>query len=76
MNEVQELIAKLRGKGWTQAAIADELGVDSDSVYRWEVGLRSPANAVGVVTVLRGLVQKKRIPKRRRFKGKRNPPAS
>jgi transcriptional regulator with XRE-family HTH domain len=76
MNEVQELIAELRGKGWTLAAIADELKVDHDTVYRWQRGLRSPANPVGVLAVLKGLLQRRRVPKRRRYVGKRNPPAT
>jgi transcriptional regulator with XRE-family HTH domain len=74
MREVQELIAELQKKGWTLAAIADELGVDDASVYRWLRGLRSPANEVGVLVVLRGLLQRRRIPKRKRYK--RNPPST
>jgi transcriptional regulator with XRE-family HTH domain len=76
VNEVRELIAALRTKGWTVAAIADHLKVDRDSVYRWERGLRSPANAVGVVLALRRLLQRRRIPKRSRRGSKRNPPAT
>jgi hypothetical protein len=34
-----------------------------DSVYRWERGLRSPTNAVGVVLALRGLLRRRSIPK-------------
>jgi DNA-binding transcriptional regulator YiaG len=74
--KVRGLIAQLREKGWTMAAIADELGVDHDTVYRWKEGLRSPANAVGIVSVLNDLLQRRRIPKRRRYVGKRNPPAT
>jgi predicted transcriptional regulator len=76
MNEVQELIAELQRKGWTLAAIADELGVDDATVYRWLNGLRSPANAVGVIAVLTGLLRRRRVPKRRRYTGRRNPPAT
>jgi transcriptional regulator with XRE-family HTH domain len=65
-DEVKELITQLRAKGWTLAAIADELQVDNESVYRWQRGLRSPANASAVATVLRGLLRRRRIPKRRR----------
>jgi transcriptional regulator with XRE-family HTH domain len=74
MTEVQELIAELQRKGWTLAAIADELGVDDASVYRWQRGMRSPAIAVGVLVVLRGLLQRRRIPKRKRYKRIPRPP--
>jgi transcriptional regulator with XRE-family HTH domain len=70
MTEVQELIAELQKKGWTLAAIAEELGVDDASVYRWQKGMRSPANVVGVVAVLRRLLRRKRVPKRKRYKRK------
>jgi hypothetical protein len=73
---IRGLIAQLREKGWTLASIADELKVDHDTVYRWQRGLRSPANPVGVVSVLNGLLQRRRIPKRRRYQGKRSPPAT
>ena len=75
-SEVQELIAALRAKGWTLAAIADYLRVDRDSVYRWERGLRNPANAVGVVMALKDLLRRRRIPKRSRRGSRRNPPAT
>ena len=74
MAEVQDLITELRAKGWTVAAIADELGVDYRSVIRWQTGQRSPSNVVGVRAVLSGLLQRRRIPKRKRYK--RNPPAT
>ena len=70
---VRALIAQLREKGWTMAAIADELGVASDTVYRWKDGSRSPTNAVAVVSVLNGLLQRRRIPKRQTSRDKRNP---
>jgi transcriptional regulator with XRE-family HTH domain len=74
MTEIQELIAELQGRGWTLAAIADELGVDDSSVYRWKEGMRSPANVLGMLAILRGLLQRRRIPKKKRYK--RNPPAT
>jgi hypothetical protein len=66
MTEVQDLISQLRAKGWTVAAIADELSVDYDSVYRWVKGIHAPSNVGAVTRVLRLLLQQKRIPKRRR----------
>ena len=72
--DVQEMITELRGKGWTVAALADELGVDYDTVGRWQRGTRSPANAVGVRVVLGQLLKRQRIPKRRRYT--RKPPAT
>ena len=71
MTEVQELISQLRAKGWTVAAVSDELGVDYYTVYKWEKGIHEPSNVGAVLRVLRQLLQQRRIPKRRRVK--RNP---
>ena len=68
MSEVQELITQLRAKGWTVAAIADELQVDYDTVARWQKGTRSPSNAAAVRVVLAQLLRRRRIPKQRRYK--------
>ena len=73
MTDVQEMIAGLREKGWTVAAIADELSVDYDTVARWQRGTRSPANVIGVRLVLGQLLKRQRIPKRKRYTKK--PPA-
>jgi hypothetical protein len=74
MDEVQELIAELRGRGWTVAALARELEVDYRSIIRWQNGQRTPANVAGVRSILRGLLKRRRIPKRRTYK--RNPPTT
>ena len=66
MGAVQELIGELRSKGWSKAALADELGVTWFTVTRWERG-RVPANEVGVRMVLGQLLQRRRVPKRRRY---------
>ncbi len=66
MGVVQELIGELRSKGWSKAALADELGVTWFTVTRWERG-RLPANEVGVRMVLGQLLQRRRVPKRRRY---------
>ena len=68
MNNVQEKLRDLREKGWTSAAIADELGVTDITVYRWKSGRRSPENAKPVMVVLDQLLKRKRIPKRKRYK--------
>jgi hypothetical protein len=68
MNEVVNLIHDLELKGWTDQAIADELGVDKSTLYRWKVGMRSPTNAKPIVTILRSLLARKRIPKKKRYK--------
>src|SRR5688572_12798314 len=74
MTEIQDLIAELRAKGWTVAAISDELGVDYYTVYKWQKGIHAPSNTVAISRVLRQLLQQRRIPKRKRYK--RNPPAT
>lgn len=71
-SEVQSKIAQLVERGWTLAAIADELGVTSDTVELWKAGRRNPTNAKAVLAMLDGVSKKKRIPKQRRYtKGSR-----
>lgn len=38
MNEAQTKIAELQEKGWTLAALADELGVTVNAVEKWKAG--------------------------------------
>jgi hypothetical protein len=72
---VREAIAVLKGRGWTTAALADELSVHWDAVWAWETGRRAPANPRLVLIALERLLRRKRIPKRKRYT-KRNPPAT
>lgn len=72
-SEIQSRIAQLVEKGWTLAAIADELGVTSDTVELWRAGKRNPTNAKAVLLMLNKVLGKKRIPKKKRYtKGSRN----
>ncbi len=68
MTDIIATIARLRVKGWTATAIATELGVDYETVRRWQTKERSPANAVGVAVVLAQLEKRRRIPKKKRYK--------
>lgn len=71
-SNVQSKIAQLVKKGWTLAAIADELGVTSDTVELWKAGKRNPTNAKAVLLMLDKVLKKKRIPKQKRYaKGSR-----
>jgi len=71
-SEMQLRIGQLVKKGWTLAAIADELGVTSDTVELWKAGKRNPTNAKAVLLMLDKVLKKKRIPKQKRYaKGKR-----
>ena len=67
MNEVQERLLALQEKGWTNAAIAEELGVTVNAVVKWKAGQRHPANVKTVVAFLDSLAGRKRVPKRRRY---------
>jgi transcriptional regulator with XRE-family HTH domain len=72
--DIQTRIAQLAEKGWTLAAIADELGVTPDTVELWKAGKRNPTNAKGILLMLDKVIEKKRIPKRKRYaKGSRQP---
>ena len=71
-NEIRSRLAQLAEKGWTLAAIADELGVTSDTVELWRAGKRNPTNAKAVLAMLDKVLKKKRIPKQKRYaKGSR-----
>jgi hypothetical protein len=75
-NIVQATIEALRAKGWTISAIADALGIPRATVDRWREGSRYPANGVIVERGLAALLVRKRIPKRKRYTRRRNPPAA
>ena len=67
MNEVQTKIAELQEKGWTLAALADELGVTVNAVEKWKAGDRQPSNSKAILTLLDQIAKRKRIPKKRRY---------
>ena len=69
MNDVQQQIAELREKGWTIAAIADELDTHRETVARWVSGQRYPEHSKAISALLDTLSKRKRIPKRRRYEG-------
>jgi transcriptional regulator with XRE-family HTH domain len=73
---IQEKIEELRTRGWTVSAIADALGIPRATVERWRQGSRYPAHAVFILRGLNDLLRRKRIPKRKRYGRKRNPPAT
>jgi len=67
MDELQEALRKLEAKGWTLAAIADELGSNRVTVSRWMSGSHTPNNVKAVVMMLNALDRRRRIPKQRRY---------
>ena len=67
MNIVQLTLANLRIKGWTLAAIADELEVTKNAVEKWNAGDRTPANRKSTLEHLDRLLRVKRVPKKRRY---------
>ena len=71
MNTVQERLAILQEKGWTLAAIADELDVTVNAVEKWKAGDRRPSNAKAILMLLSQLIRRKRIPKKRRYTDKK-----
>lgn len=67
MNDIQIKIKELQEKGWTLAALADELGVTVNAVEKWKAGDRYPSNAKAVLTLLDQIAKRKWIPKKRRY---------
>ena len=70
MNDVQTLIKQLEDKGWTLAALADEMGLSSVTVNRWKAGARIPQTEVSIRFHLTALLERKRVPRKRRSKGR------
>jgi len=68
MNEIQARIAGLQEKGWTLAALADELGVTVNAVEKWRAGDRQPTNSKAIFALIDEIAVRKRIPKKRRYK--------
>ena len=68
VNEVQQKLADLEGRGWTLVAIADEVGSSYNAVQKWKSGHRRPANAKPVLQILETLCKRKRIPRKKRPK--------
>ena len=64
MNDIQEILENLKGRGWTWAAISDEIGVEQNTVSRWYAGTRYPTNVVAVKALLEGLKRRSRVPKK------------
>jgi transcriptional regulator with XRE-family HTH domain len=72
MNDIQTKLAELEGKNWTLAAISDELDVSYNTVQKWKSGDRYPPIAKLIIEKLDELLERKRIPKQRRYtKGSR-----
>lgn len=73
LNETQTRIAQLQEKGWTLAAIADELEITPNAVEKWKAGDRNPSNIKATLAFLDKLLERKRIPPKRRYhKSNRN----
>jgi len=70
MDDVLTLLHDLKGKGWTNASIADEIGVTINAVEKWQSGDRNPSSSR--LILLNQLTKRNRIPKKRRYaKGSR-----
>jgi transcriptional regulator with XRE-family HTH domain len=69
MNEIQYRIAELEAKGWTLAALADEIRVAYNTVQKWKAGERNTRLEKPVLDSLDRLLERKRIPKKRRYQG-------
>lgn len=69
MNNVQEKLGQLQNKGWTLAALADELAITPNAVEKWKSGDRQPNNTKAVLALLDQLLKRKRIPPKRRYNG-------
>ena len=71
VSDIQDKIAELQDKGWTLAALANELGVTVNAVEKWKAGDRHPTNARAVLGLLDQVATRRRIPKKRRYTRKK-----
>ena len=55
LNDVQKAIEVLRGRGWTHAAIAKELGVQVGAIDTWWAGTRHPRMSILTLEALERL---------------------
>jgi hypothetical protein len=67
MNDIQASLAGLQSKGWTLAALSDEMGNHINTLEKWKAGDTYPANVRGVLLVLAQIARRKAIPKQRRY---------
>lgn len=67
MNDVQSRIAQLEAKNWTLAAIADELQAHRNTLGMWKAGTRYPRPDKPILDALDRLLERKRVPKMKRF---------
>jgi transcriptional regulator with XRE-family HTH domain len=74
MNDVQQALINLLERGWSIAAIADEMGTHRETVSRWKHGHTYPAPARPVVLALEGISRRGWVPKRKRYNKK--PPSA
>jgi hypothetical protein len=62
----RELLEQLRDRGWSDIKIAEALGVNPVTIYRWRLGRVSPKTELGVELALRRLLRRVGPPPRRR----------
>ena len=65
MSPVANIIRLLRSRGWTYAALADELGVHEKTVSRWATGAHPPRGQATILERLRALTRIRPPPERR-----------
>jgi len=67
MNDIQKKLSELQEKGWTIAALANELAQARVTLDKWVYGERYPANAKAILAMLDQIYKRKRIPKKKRY---------
>jgi len=63
LNEIQRTLKELQAKGWRYPEIADAIGVNRATVYRWRQGMR-PDSERPVLLALRQLLRRRGPPRR------------
>lgn len=62
LSELRSLLAQLRERGWTWAAVAEEMHVHRNAIDRWARGERVPQIEFLVVRFLKELLEREDVP--------------
>ena len=66
MNELIDVLKRLRKKKWTVTAIAEEIGTTQRTINRWENGINAPVWPSSIIEALERLEETK-PPLQRRY---------
>jgi transcriptional regulator with XRE-family HTH domain len=67
MHFIQVKLMGLQQRGWSLAALADELRMTVNTIEKWKAGSSKPRYRTKIYNLLDQIEKRKRIPKKRRY---------